>query len=127
MSWSSASGSSLGSGGDGMRLSDVSRQEHRLPPWGVKDFRSRRRPGASVKVGELQMPNWKRLTGTSNAPIAANADVIAYFHPSQSHSTIYFVIAGDHGKPLSVIVKESLDAILAGDKSAPSKAPAPSA
>jgi hypothetical protein len=55
------------------------------------------------------MSNFKRLTSTSNAKIiAVNMDAVAYIHPAQHGSTIYFVGASADGKLANIPVKESI-------------------
>jgi hypothetical protein len=57
------------------------------------------------------MPNFKRLTSTTNAAIFVNMDAVAYVSASQGLSLIHFAVADANGKLASLSVKEPLDRI----------------
>lgn len=55
------------------------------------------------------MADWKRLTGTTGAPVDVNMNTVAYISPEQHGATIYFAVPDQHGKLCSLTVKEKPD------------------
>ena len=58
------------------------------------------------------MADWKRLTHVDGTKIDINTDVVAYMHPFNDHTEVFFVGGrNDEGRGLVVSVKEKPDDI----------------